>query len=590
VSTALDLDEEEESALALESVDPLAWNLSCPDWLQRMKEGRPLVPELPLYLDEAERGLRAFNKLRLGDVPGTPLLADACGPWFTEIVRALFGSFNRATRRRMIREIFALVPKKNSKTSYGALLMLTALLLNDRPQATFLMMAPVLDTANMAFDQCDAAIKLDPVLTKLLDVKSHLKTIIHRITGAELEIVTFDPSVATGRKVSGGALLDELHVCAKMGAKADSVIRQLRGGMMPFPEAFLAFITTQSEEVPSGAMLDELTYARDIRDGNTAGDMLPVLYEFPPEMQAIPEDGSPPQWKDPANWHLVTPNLGRSISIETLQKGMIKEARKGEAQLRAWASQHLNVQIGIGLHAKSWSAAQFWQACGVEYLSGGKEGLRKLLERSVVVVAGIDGGGLDDLLALVVIGRDAEGNWLVWCHAWCHESVLVLRKSEAAKFRQFERDGDLTIVKNTGPDIEEMGDYIEECEKTGLLDRVGVDQAGIQDVVDELEKRGLDRETRIVGIKQGWAMVGAVKTTERHIQAKRIKHGAQRLMAYALGNAKVEPRGNAVIITKETAGKAKVDPVLAMLNACTLMGLNPKPRKKLYQFFVVGGQ
>ena len=50
-------------------------------------------------------------------------------------------------------------------------------------------------------------------------------------------------------------------------AKAASAIRQLRGGMLPFPEAFMAFITTQSEEAPAGVFADELQKARDIRDG-----------------------------------------------------------------------------------------------------------------------------------------------------------------------------------------------------------------------------------------------------------------------------------------------------------------------------------
>jgi hypothetical protein len=146
----------------------------------------------------------------------------------------------------------SLVPTHN--TTNGALLMLTALLLNQRPKAPYIMTAPVQDVAELAFSAVSGAIALDPVLDKKLHVREHLKTIIHRETGATLEIMTFDPSVLTGQKVVG-ALIDELHVCAKM-SKASSAIRQLRGGMLPFPEAFLAFITTQSEEQPAGVFKD----------------------------------------------------------------------------------------------------------------------------------------------------------------------------------------------------------------------------------------------------------------------------------------------------------------------------------------------
>ena len=58
--------------------------------------------------------------------------------------------------------------------------------------------------------------------------------------------MTFDPATLTGQKPVA-ALIDELHVVSKM-SKAASALRQLRGGMLPYPEAFMAFITTQSEE------------------------------------------------------------------------------------------------------------------------------------------------------------------------------------------------------------------------------------------------------------------------------------------------------------------------------------------------------
>ena len=82
-------------------------------------------------------------------------------------------------------------------------------------------------------------------------------------------------------------------------------------------------------------------------------------------------------------------------------------------------------------------------------------------------------------------------------------------------------------------------------------------------------------------------MTGAIKTAERKLAEGGMIHGAQPMMAWCVGNAKVEPRGNAVIITKQAAGSAKIDPLLATLNAVSLMALNPAaPSPKFQMLFV----
>jgi phage terminase large subunit-like protein len=52
-----------------------------------------------------------------------------------------------------------------------------------------------------------------------------------------------------------------LHEIAKVAA-AERIIGQLRGGLLPNPEGFLVFITTQSDEPPRGAFRAGLTLFR----------------------------------------------------------------------------------------------------------------------------------------------------------------------------------------------------------------------------------------------------------------------------------------------------------------------------------------
>jgi len=55
-------------------------------------------------------------------------------------------------------------------------------------------------------------------------------------------------------------------------------------------------------------------------------------------------------------------------------------------------------------------------------------------------------------------------------------------------------------------------------------------------------------------------------------------HGGLDLMNWCVSNAKVESRGNAIMITKQVSGRAKIDPVIAMGEAAILMSWNPVAR------------
>jgi phage terminase large subunit-like protein len=531
------------------------------------------MPDLPLDELEAGRAVGIFNKLRLPDVPDRPALAEASGAWLQDIVRAVFGSLDHEGRRQ-VPELFALVPKKNSKTTGGAAIMVTALLMNRRPRAEFILVGPTQEVADLAFQQAAGMIDADPegYLPKRFLVQEHIKTIHDRRTKAKLKVKTFDLKVMTGAKPAG-VLVDELHLMSTM-AFASRVIGQIRGGIIANPEAFLIFITTQSDAPPAGVFKAELQYARGVRDGRIRDDprMLPVLYEFPEAMQRDETRA----WQDPVNWPMVLPNLGRSISLDRLKADWRSAQEKGDEEIVRWASQHLNVEIGMALHSDRWIGADYWQGAADESLT-----LEALIARSEVAVVGIDGGGLDDLLGLAVLGRDRQtSEWLLWAHAWAHHDVLQRRKVIAAQLRDFEADGDLTICAAPTEDIVGVADVVERLKDAGLLPEkgaVGLDPLGVAALVDALAGRGL-ADGQMVSVPQGYRLHGAVTGMERKLKDGTLWHAGQRLMAWCVGNAKVEMRGNAVLITKQAAGRAKIDPLMAAFDAMTLMSRNPEPK------------
>jgi phage terminase large subunit-like protein len=536
-----------------------AWRTACPDWAERIKSGRTLIPDLPLHKAEAKRAVDIFDMLRLPDVPGQPPLKEAAGDWQRDLVRAIFGSVDQ-TGLRCLREFFVMVPKKNSKTTAGASIMVAALLMNERPRAEFLLIAPTLEIADLAFRQAAGMIEVDPILAQKFAIQHHLKTITYRKTKAFLKVKSFDPRVVTGSKPSG-VLIDELHVISQ-ASDADRVLGQLRGGLLPNPEAFMVTITTQSERPPAGVFKAALTTARKVRDGDLNLPLLPVLYEFP--------DGI--DWRDPATWHMVTPNNGRSITVERLIPDYETAKEAGEEELRRWASQHLNIEIGLALRSDRWAGADFWEGAAEPGLT-----LESILERSEVVCIGVDGGGLDDLLAISVLGPgEGHAPLAPLGRAWAHNFVLERRKSEAPRLRDLEKTGDLEIVDEMEAAFLAVADIAAQVDAAGLLHAVGLDPMGVGAIVDALALRGIEGDDRVVGVSQGWTLTGAVKTGEVKLADGSFAHCGQELMAWAVANCKVEPRGNAVVITKQSAGNAKIDPAMAMFDSIQLMSRNPE--------------
>lgn len=542
------------------------WNFACPDWADRVRQGRSLVPDLPLFEDEAAAAVAFYNGLRLPDVPGNPLLANAGGNWFRDVISALFGSRDPSSNVRFIREIFLLVGKGNSKTTNGSALMLVALLMNVRPRAEYLLIGPTQAIAELAFSQAVGMIELDRELKKRFQVREHLKEIVDRVSRARLKIKTFDLNILTGPRPVG-VLLDEIHLLGK-NAATTKVLRQLRGGLEKNSEGFLLMVTTQSDEPPVGAFREELTMARSIRDGRYNGRMLPILYEFPDDIALSPE-----KWQNPANWPMVIPNLGRSLRLDSLIADWEAEKSKGESAIRIWASQHLNIEIGLGLKTDRWRGADHWEAATDTALS-----LQDVLDRSEVLVVGVDGGGLDDLLALVVLGREKNTRrWLAWAHAWAHTSVLERRKSEVARLMDFVAAGELDVVDDMEAAIGHLADVAEECAESGKLAKVGLDPFAVGAIVDALADRDIAGDDRVVGIPQGWQLNGAIKTTEIKLANGTLIHCGQALMTWSISNARTEPKGNAITITKAVAGAGKIDPLMALFDAVVLMSRNPVP-------------
>jgi phage terminase large subunit-like protein len=583
------------------------WTTACPDWRERIVARQSLLPCDPLFPAEAEAALEVFRDLPIVDVLGKPTFGEIGRDWIFDLPSAVFGAYNPETGRREINEFFELIAKKNTKSTRAAGIMLTELVRNERHSAEFIILAPTLEIAKNSSEPAMDMVAEHPELRRILKPVAHQRLIEHRATGAQLKIVAADSETVGGKKATG-VLIDELWLFGKR-ANAKNMLREATGGLASRPEGFVVALSTQSDEPPAGVFLDWLRRFRKIRDGElVAPRSLGLLYEFPEEM--IKSEA----YKSPANFYVPNPNLGASVDEQFLTDEYEKARIEGQKSLVGFFAKHLNVEPGMAARSDSWAGAEFWKR-------GADPGvdLDAILDRCEVVIVGLDGGGLDDLYGMTVLGREAAAagddvdgddepsddepdgetkqvkRWLAWSHAWAHKVVLERRKSIASKLLDLETAGELTILEDGAmdgglpADIAQIVDVIVRISEAGLLHCVAVDPAGLGELVDALAEVGIEVENRasgcdfVIGAAQGYAMMNALKTAERKLANGTLVHADQALMDWCVANLKIEPTATAIRATKANAGDAKIDPAMALFNAVTFMATNPDACRSAYE-------
>ena len=540
------------------------------------KEG--LIPFAPLFPGEAEYALSVFKDLRVADLPGKPRFGDCCEDWIFDFVASIFGANDPETGNQLIAEFFLCISKKNAKSTLAAGIMMTALITGWREEEELLILAPTIEVAGNSFKPAAAMVRADPELDAMFHVQDHSRTITHRVNRSSLKVVAAETDTVSGKK-SGRVLIDELWIFGKRPG-ADAMLREATGGMISRPEGFVVYLTTQSDAPPAGVFKDKLDYARDVRDGKIVDKrFLPVIYEFPKKL--MDNQG----YLQPSNFYITNPNMGRSVSQDWLDREMGKELAKDASTRATFLAKHLNVEIGMNLRSNRWPGADYWAKRAEQGLD-----LEAILGRSEVVVVGLDGGGADDLFGVAVVGRDAQTkDWLAWHHAWCHGGVLVRRKSIAPRLRDFETEGSLTIVGDELDDIRQIVELIQDIDQRKLLASVAADPAGLGEMIDALADIDVTPDYgKLIGAPQGWALMNAIKTTERKLINGTMKHDGSALMAWCVSNIKIEPTATGIRATKQNAGDLKIDPAMALFDAVTVMSRNPEPaRQPEYQMIII---
>ena len=168
-------------------------------------------------------------------------------------------------------------------------------------------------------------------------------------------------------------------------------------------------------------------------------------------------------------------------------------------------------------------------------------------------MVGIDGGGLDDLFGLAVLGRDKDSR--AGCYGRTHGATSACSSgaSRSHPGSGLRGVGELTIVDDR------LETFVGERDHPAVRSEghrsaraVAIDPAGIGELVDALAEIDVTQANELlVGVGQGYRMMSAIKTTERRLATGTFRHSGSSLMAWCVSNLRIEPTATAIRATKQ---------------------------------------
>lgn len=521
---------------------------------------------IPETKDPTGRGAKAWEIMRRlpiteGEHAGKRM-GDTAPPWMPRLTRLIFGHTDEAGRR-VLREVFAAVGKKNAKTSFASAVGMTSLLLEEEQRAFVAMLAENRPQARIAFENMCHMVRADEELGERFEIVDHRHTLRYPRTGSRATAIAADMASLVGFNPSLG-IVDELHL---LGAtpKGAALVNQIRTGSVARKEPLLCSFSTAPTDRSAGIFESTMSKARRVIAGE---EIDPRFFAW---LAMMPEGLDP---EDPANWHWSNPSLGYTITLQRLIESR-DSAKSDPEALRTFNSQNLNVLPDNSTAEGKWMAPAIWDEAADDLLS-----LEALMEECTRIAIGTDAGGLDDPSAVAVLGETAEGEHMLWSMQWLSRQGYNKRKS-VNPYDKFVAAGELEIFDGGDADINGFAEVVKTVAASRKLVGIGIDSYGASEVASAVSGHGAE----VVAVPQSWKLTPAITFYERRLAAGTFRHCGSTMLSWNVGNAVVERRGNAKSISKATiVGSGKIDGLAAALTAAAVL-LQPGEEKPKHQLF-----
>ena len=412
------------------------------------------------------------------------------------------------------KKILLLIARKNTKSETCSALELTEGIIgnegadlvcssNDDIQASILYDA--IDTMRLLIDPEQLDTKKNQRFIKILPTNTKIFKLSDRTRNKEGRNIDF-------------AVIDEVHEM-----KNNVIIKSIEQSQSLKDNPKLIMITTEGF-VNEGALDDELKTARAIingeDDGISAERTLPWLYT---------QDSENEIWTDERTWEKSNPSLGTVKRWEYLRE-QIDKARKSKADRIFVLSKDFNFKQNS---AQAWLNTEDFKYSAVYDLEA---------FRGAICLGAVDLSETTDMTSakILLMQKDNRTKY-IYQHYWIPESKLTSAddKQAGAKYKEWAKDGLLTICEGNDIDLSLVADWFFQCYKDYniKLYKCGYDVKFSKDFLRRMDEYGFECE---IILQNKMTLSNAMKLVESDLKAQYINYNENEIDAWCLGNAAME--------------------------------------------------
>lgn len=440
--------------------------------------------------------------------------------------------------RRLVRNCYVEIPRKNGKTELAAGLALYLLCADGEPGAEVYSAASDQEQAGIIFRAAAHMVRTNRYLSKTCRIMDTMKRIIHMPTGSIYHALSSEAATKHGYNPHA-VIYDELHA-----APDRELWDVLQTGMGSRRQPLMLSLTTAGFDRES-ICFEQHDYSARILEGAVDDPSHhAVVYGMKPG-----ED-----WKDREVWKRCNPNLGISVKLEFLEAQFRRALEMPSYQntfrrlfLNEWTEQ-----------AERWLTLEDWDACDEE--TSPPDLLEALPPGVPRVFAGLDLSATTDLTALAVTfdeDGDAIMRWKFWMP---EERVREATERDRVPYDKWVEQGWIDTTPGRVIDQDFIEAYVEKLEARTAVEELAYDPWNATQLVVNLEEKG----KTLVEVKQTPAhMSPASKGFEREMLARKIKHGRNPVMRWMVGNAAKREDANGNIKPVKATRRGRIDGLIA---------------------------